>query len=265
MEENKKLSIIIVAFYNTKHLVRCVASIYEKLANFPFWEIIIVNNDKNQSIGNLPIDYSRVKIIDHGNNVGFGSGINLGTKAASGYFLLFLNPDTQILTANADELLEEFSKNKDVGIIGSGIINEDNESHKWIAGQELSLYELIRNNLGINRSRIFWNSTEKTECDWVSGTSLFIRKKLFDELGGFDENFFMYFEDMDLCRRAKRAGYKIVYFPAFKIFHSGGESYVDKKLQKRHYYDSLEYYFKKYGNFFSQIVVKISRKLLIRK
>lgn len=257
--KSKQLSIIIVTYNDVDYLKHCIASIYQKFANFPSWEIIIVNNDKNQDIRQLPLDFSKIKLINHKKNIGFGSGINLGAKYAQGEFLLMLNPDTKILTENVQKVIEEFNKNSEVGVIGGRIIDRKNKSQDWSAGREISLYNLVRNNLGLNQSKHIWGSPEKIKCDWVTGTVLFIRKKLFNQINGFDKNFFMYFEDMDLCKRARLAGKKVILFPEFKIFHSGGQSYTDKNLQKKHYYDSMEYYFKKHYHGINYRIVKLSR------
>jgi len=264
-EFSKKLSIIIIPFRSVGHLERCVASIYKKLGDSFSWEIILVNNDKDQNIISFPMDFSKIKLLDHKKNVGFGTGINLGAKLAEGEFLLILNPDTEIITDNISKVFDEFSKDDKIGIIGGGILDRKNQNQEWSAGKELSLYDLARNNLGVSRSESIWNSSRKTECDWVAGTVMFIKKDLFEKLGGFDEKFFMYFEDMDLCRRVRQLGKKIIFFPEFKIFHGSGESYEDKRLQKKHYYDSMEKYFQKNHGWLSWIIVKIFRKCLCKK
>ncbi|MDR3583443.1 MAG: glycosyltransferase family 2 protein [Candidatus Pacebacteria bacterium] len=257
-----KLSIIIVAYNSHNHLERCVTSLYEKIKLADLWEIILVNNDPERDVHELAVDFSRVKIVDHRKNVGFGSGVNLGAQAASGEILFFLNPDTEVLTENVAEVVEELEGNQDIGIIGGRIIDSAGQSQPWSAGRGISFYDLVRNNLGVSRSKFIWSSSRKSECDWVAGTALFMAKELFHELGGFDERFFMYFEDMDLCRRTKLNGRKILFFPDFKVSHDSGASYVDKKLQKRHYYDSMEKYFQKHCSRGSFLAVKTSRKLL---
>lgn len=260
MSESKKLSIIIVSYNDARHLVPCVASISRKFQKVD-WEIIIVNNDENRDICQLPLDFSKIKIIDHRKNVGFGAAINLGAKEAGGEFFLILNPDTEIVSDNASLVLDEFSKNEKLGIIGAGILDGEGRKQEWSAGKEISLYDLIRNNLGVSRSRPIWNSPRKIVCDWVAGTVLFIRKDLFEKLGGFDERFFMYFEDMDLCRRVRSSGKEVLFFPEFEIIHGSGKSYEDKRLQKKHYYDSMEEYLKKNHGVLSWWLVKAVRKL----
>lgn len=265
MTELKKLSIIIVSYNDRQYLINCIKSIYEKFDNYSNWEIIIVNNDPNQNISEFSLDFSKIKLLDYKKNVGFGAGINLGAKLAEGEFLLVLNSDTKIIASNIFDVLSEFSKDDRIGIIGGGILDEKNNNQEWSAGKELSLYDLARNNLGVSRSESIWNSSEKVECDWVAGTAMFVKKDLFEKLGGFDERFFMYFEDMDLCRRVRKLGKKVLFFTEFKIFHGSGECYEDKRLQKKHYYDSMEKYFQKNRGFFSWMIVKIFRKILIRK
>ncbi|MEA2006915.1 MAG: glycosyltransferase family 2 protein [Patescibacteria group bacterium] len=264
-ELTKQLSVLVVAFNDTDKLKRCIDSACKQLSHLDSWEIIIINNDKEIDINSLSLDFSKVNIIDHGKNVGFGRAINMGAKKASGQTLLILNPDTEILTDNIHNVLSEFSHEANLGIVGGGIIKQKGKKQEWSAGKEASLYDLIRNNLGISRSKNIWNSKEKVSCDWVAGTTMFIRKDLFDELEGFDENYFMYFEDMDLCHRARQKGKKVILFPDFKIFHSSGGSYTDKQLQKKHYYDSMEKFFKKNSTKPAYWIIKALRRTIIRK
>ncbi len=260
-----KLSIIIVTYNDCNYLRRCTDSIYGKLEGFLDWEIIIVNNDKNQDVRNLSLDFSKIKLVDHRENGGFGSGINLGAKKAKGEFLLILNPDTEMIMDNIQDVLNKFSEDKVLGIIGGGIIDRKGKKQEWSAGRELSLYDLVRNNLGISRSRFIWDSNNSMECDWVAGTVMFIERKVFNQLGGFDERFFMYFEDMDLCRRVRKSGKKVMFFPEMQVFHGNGKSYEDKRLQKKHYYDSMEQYFGKKHGQMSRMLVKLVRNIIIRK
>ena len=144
-----------------------------------------------------------------------------------------LNPDTEIDGENIRDVLEEFLRDGNVGVIGGGIIDNAGEKQEWSAGRELSFYDLFRNNLRLSRSKAIWNSSRKTICDWVAGTALFIRGDLFEKLGGFDERFFMYFEDMDLCRRVRQGGKQVMFFPDFNIFHRGLSIPEAKKRMKK--------------------------------
>jgi hypothetical protein len=227
-------------------------------------EIILVNNDSDENIDEYGKRYGNIKIINIFKNEGFGRACNIGAKVARGRTLLFLNPDTEIVSGNVEMVLNE-QKNKNIAIIGSNLINSSGKTHKWSAGKKINIYDLVRNNLRLPRSRLIWNSPEKIRADWVSGTALFIRKEVFNKLGGFDEKFFMYFEDIDLCRRAKKHGHRILYFPHFQVFHHSGQSYDNKITQKKHYYASQEYYFKKHCGTFQAILLKILKMFLRKK
>ncbi len=259
---SKKLSVLIVTYGGVVCLKKCTDSLYEKFKDLFEWEIVIINNDENQNISRLSLNFSKINVLNNGKNVGFGAGMNLGAKQAVGEYLLILNPDTEILTDNVQEVFSEFEKNENIGVIGAGIFENNQQKQPWSAGFEMSLYNLLRNNLGWSRSRRIWESEREIKCDWVAGTGMFVKRNFFKKIGGFDENFFMYFEDMDFCKRTRNDGKEVVFFPDFQVSHSGGKSYNNnKKLQKKHYYDSLELYFKKNRNYFEYHAIKIARRL----
>jgi len=204
---------------------------------------------------------SRIKILTSSQNSGFGSACNLGAKEAHGRYLCFLNPDTEIVSDNFQEIISEFENNEKTGVIGIRLEEENRKIQDWSAGKEINLWDIIGNNLGLKRSKKIWESRKKIECAWVSGACLFIRKDLFEKLNGFDEKFFLYFEDIDLCKRAIDLNYKILYFPKFAIKHFGGKSFGSKKEQKKHYYSSQDYYFKKHFGKIYSLMIKIIREL----
>lgn len=238
MGKEPQISFIIINYNSQKYLPACLTSVKNNCQNIEF-EIIIVNND------NSFFDYPEAKIINSKINKGFGSTCNLGTQNAKGKILCFLNPDTEILD-NIKKVTDYFDKHKETGIIGPKLITKDNKIEPWCAGFEINFWSLIRNNLGVPKSKKIWESKSSIECDKVGGTCLFIRKKLFDELDGFDENFFMYFEDDDLCKRARQKNYKLIYFPELSVLHFGGKSFSSKFKQKKLFYKSMFYYFKKH-------------------
>lgn len=129
----------------------------------------------------------------------------------------------------------------------------------------MTLWDLIGNNIGFQRSKKIWESKEKIPCDWVSGAALFIRRELFQKLGGFDENFFMYYEDIDLCRRAKKIGSEVIHFPVVEIRHFGGKSFLKNSdgLQKKYFYNSQDYYFKKHFGRKTAFITRLLRKIFI--
>ena len=263
----KKISIIIVNYKSREYLDECMTSIFNNFGDLGF-EIIIINNDRAHilpkadevRLGLEMANDEKVKIIEVGKNNGFGTSCNIGAKKSSGDILLLLNPDTKVLSNNVEKLLDEFKKDKNIGIIGSNILEEDEFIQKWSAGKELNIMEIIKNNLGLSKNKKILKNKEQREVDWVTGAAMFIRRDLFLEMGGFDEMFFLYFEDIDLCKRVRESGKKVILFPEFKIKHFGGKSSKDKKKQKREYYKSQDYYFEKWFGKKTKRLLRFLRK-----
>ncbi len=251
-----QISFIIVVHKGRVYLERCLASVFKNCENIRK-EIIIVNN------GDELLSASEDVRIISAENKGFGNACNLGAKEALGDILCFLNPDTEILT-NIKEPTKYFNANNDIGVIGAKLVDEKDDIQEWCAGKEINLLDIICNNLGFKRSKEIWESKKEIDCAWVSGACLFIQKELFQKLNGFDENFFMYFEDIDLCKRAKKSGYKIIYYPEFIVKHFGGKSFENKKEQKKIYYTSQDYYFQKHFGKMKHNLLKLIRKLTFK-
>ena len=247
------LSIIIVNYNSRNLLIFSLRSIEEKIG-LTDYEAIIVNNDK-QSLNNFSVDFP-LKIVENGKNVGFGAACNIGALNSKGDVLLFLNPDTEILSPGIESLLKNFYSDPTIGIIGPEILTEKDRLQQWSFGEAPTIFGLLKNNLFPPKIE---SALVDFDTEWVSGAALFIRKSLFEKLNGFDENFFMYFEDIDLCKRARKKFFRTIVSPQAKIRHIGGKSFGDKKAQKNHYYTSQEKYFKKHHGSFSLLILKILR------
>jgi hypothetical protein len=262
MQNFKKISVIIVNFRSRHYLERCLASIYQKLENQNF-EIIVVNNDKQEKLLDIREKYPEVKILNQAVNIGYGRGVNLGAKEASGEILLLLNPDTELLS-NLEFVIRVFFQNREIGALSPRLIDKSGKTQEWIAGKEINLSSTLLNNLGLNTNQKIWESPKQEEVDWVSGAALFIRRDIFEMAGGFDEKIFMYFEDVDLCLRLRDFGKKIIYLPDERILHHGGRSFIDKKLKKSLYYHSQDYYFRKHFGKTKAWLLKVLRKIFVR-
>lgn len=262
MQSDKiQLSVIIVNFRSEHNLGECIASIYDKL-DFGGKEIIIVNNDEKETLEAIRDRFPEVRIIKSDKNIGFGSANNLGVRSAEGEFLLFLNPDARILSGKLEDIFQEFDEENNLGILGTRLVTKEGKTQKWSAGGKIDLLDVLRNNLGFPKNEKIWASPVKREVAWVAATALFIRKALFKKIEGFDEKMFMYFEDIDLCMRINDLGYKVLYFPNFSVLHLGGESYKNQKDQKKHYYTSQDYYFKKHCDKAQYYAIKALKVIL---
>jgi GT2 family glycosyltransferase len=163
--------------------------------------------------------------------------------------LLFLNPDTIIEPAVLDILGLSLEKPQ-LGIVAPQLTDEFGQEEKFAAGYFPTLGRLI--------SRKIARSAKTTAVDWVSGAALAIKRELFLRLDGFDERFFMYYEDIDLCLRAKQAGYTAELAPV-NIIHMRGQSLSSNSLRKKYYYHSQFLYFKKHFGFLYAWVLGILR------
>ena len=262
------ISIIIINFNSKKYLEKCLLSIHEKILlsarNRFFFEIIVINNEKEPLL--LDSDFlPKPKIIHNPKNTGFGSGSNLGAKQAKGDYLFFLNPDVKLLDDSLLDMIEYIDSRSEIGIIGPKLLlSQTGLPQPWTSGKKTSLWSIVfRNTIGKP-----WNKKKPVLVDWVSGTALLIRKKLYEKINGFDEKFFMYFEDQDLCLRAKEQGAKVLFYPHARIIHFSGKSWSGSKSQKKYYYQSQEYFFSKHhGTIQKKILnfLSLLRKHLVSK
>jgi hypothetical protein len=255
MEKELIFSFIIVNYKNQEPLLDCIASIREKVF-FPF-EIIIANNELSELNKSF---FPNAKIVEINKNIGFGSAANRGAKIACGKYLCFLNPDT-VLLSDIKKITSEFEENKKVGVIGVKLVNEKGVTQNWIAGKKITFISLVLENIGWPQSKNIFSDSKKIAVDWVTGGAFFVRRKIFEKSIGFDEKFFIYYEDVDLCRRIQNSGWQIVYLPEIGIFHQGSHSFVSSPNQKKYYYASQKYYFQKYYGSFQAELVDFLRRL----
>jgi GT2 family glycosyltransferase len=263
MSNFKKLSVIIVNYQSEQYLRKCLESLFACDWGINF-EIIVVNNDKKERLTEIKNKFPFVTLINSSRNNGFGAACNLGVKHSQGDLLFFLNPDTEIIDS-LRPIINLFEKNPEIGVVGPKLLGENGEVQAWSAGVEISLGDLIRNNLGFSRSKKIWESSVVRETAWISGAALFVSRENFFKVGGFDENFFMYFEDNDFCRRIKKSGKKLLYFPKAVVLHRGGKSLQDPQKQKTYFFASQDYYFQKRFGKWQVFWLKLLRKIFLKK
>ncbi len=258
------ISIILVNYNGIDVLPDCLSSI-EKFIPEHNYEIILVDNaSEDSSIDFITQNFPHINLIELSKNIGFGAGNNAGVKVAKGEFLFLLNTDT-ILTNNIfPHIIELMSRNSDVGIIGPKLLFPD-----------LSFQISFSPEIGIKGEskarKIHEDAQEKDklsiieqdfqeikEVDIVVGAALFMRTNLFNLLGGFDENFFMYFEESDLCQRVRDKGFKVLYTPHASLIHIRGHS-VNKTSNKMavEYRRSQIYYYQKHRPSWEVLTLKI--------
>lgn len=259
MFEKPEISVIIVNYHSSESLQDCLSSL-RGIGSISIEKIVYDNGGDDDGLAQ--VDLSDTRLISSRTNFGFGGACNRAVESANGDFLLFLNPDTLLRKGNIDAIVRKMRSNPSIGIIGPALVLSDGSSQPWSFGRAITPLGTIRNNIfpWLKRDRAVLAGD--TPVDWVSGAALFIRKDLFNKLGGFDERFFMYFEDADLCRRVKARKLKILRSDAMEFEHAGGRSFEkSENLQKRYYYASQDAYFKKHFGPFQSGVVGFLRRL----
>ena len=201
----KDLTIVIVTFYSENIIYKCIESIGKNI------KIIIVENSNNLELKkDIEKKYSNVEVLLAEKNLGYGKANNLGIKHSETNFVLILNPDT-LIDSNNIEILFEYAKNHKPTILAPLI--KDKNTQDWNFGYF---------NKHINNTDIL-NSEKSFEVDFVRGFALLINKNKFQEIF-FDENYFTYMEELDLCMRVKREGGKVLIYPKAQVSHLGASS-----------------------------------------
>lgn len=258
-----KFSIIIVN-YNAKNLLKdCLNSILKYKNNYQL-EIIVVDNDSSGSgLEIIKNEFSEIKLIINQENLGFAKANNLGAKNSCGDLLFFLNPDTLLKEDIFKRTVDVFESNPKVGIVAPQLVLPNGQLQPWSCGYEQKIRYLIKNKFCQNfrRSPVpDYPIARLPDCPtWVSGAALIVRKDVFGKVGGFDENFFMYFEDRDLCQRVRKIGYEIKILLEIKIIHFGGKSLASNKSRKKLYYQSQSYYWRKHYGLAVSLLLRLIR------
>ena len=230
-----QLSVIIVNF-NVKHfLEQCLYSVQGAMGGLQAELIVVDNNSADGSMQYLPPKFPAVRFIANQENLGFARACNQGLETASGQYILFLNPDTIVPEDCFQKCISFLDSKKEAGALGIRMLDGSGhflkESKRSFPSPMTSLYKLFGLSKLFPRSKTFsryhlghLNEKENNEADVLAGAFMMIRKTVLDKVGGFDENFFMYGEDVDLSFRIQKAGFKNYYFAESSILHFKGES-----------------------------------------
>ena len=215
-----KLSIIILSFNTKKLTLDCIKSIfkvYKKNIENNELEIIVSDNGSKDGTLEAVRKLDKVKVFENNKNLGFSKGNNVAAKRALGKYILFLNSDTEIRDEGFIKMIDFMDKNEKIGVLGAKLLNPDGKPQKS-CGNFYTFFNLLFTIFGKDTFvRKSPNSIQ--EVDWISGASFMMRRDVFEKTRGFDEDFFMYIEDMELCYRVKKIGYKTYFYPNIKLIH----------------------------------------------
>ena len=263
------LSIIIVNYHHSDMLDNCLESVYRTIEKTQFEVILVDNSSKDDGLESILKRYTKIQFINNSKNVGFARANNQGAKIASGEFLLFINPDTIMIEDAVEAMLGYIRSDSSIGILGPKVLNPDQTTQfscrkfptVWSGlFNRYSLMTRLFPNNRYSKDYLMLDYDHNSICsvDWVSGCCMMMSESTLKKTGGFDENYFLFIEDVDLCRVIKEQGLRVVYFPNAKIFHkisSSNARATPQMIIKRH--QGMIYYNQKYGetNFVIQSLI----------
>lgn len=239
--------------YNTKQLLAdCLATVFKKTKDVAFEVIVVDNASTDGSEDYIKELYPNVKWINSGDNIGFGRANNLGAKYSIGKYLFFLNSDTLLLN-NAVRIFFDYAEihlQKKIGILGSWLLNKNE-----LPNNSFGFFPCAKNEINYLLGKYHLPTKEdivtEKDVDYITGADLFIEKRLFDELDGFDKNIFMYYEETDLQYRIAQRSLLRKIIPGPRIIHLEGGSFENKGLSFKRFMmaqTSYNYYLHKHYN-----------------
>lgn len=256
------LTISIVNWNTKDELNDCLQSIFSQDSNYSFNVIVVDNASSDDSITMLENNFpGKVQIIKNDKNYGFGKAHNQAIESSDSRYMLILNPDCVLLDKDVlSKMIDYMDLNQDIGILGPKILNTDGSLQfsarhfpNMFAGifRQTILGKMFPNNRFVKEYLMTdFPHDQIFDVDWLSGSALFIRRKTIDKIGLLDERFFMYCEDIDWCKRAHLANWRVVYYPEVKIAHRIGAA-SDKNavpMVKQHHISMYKYFLKYNSN-----------------
>ncbi len=241
------LSIVIVTHNSEDYISACLSSV-EKAAHNIEHEVFIIDNKSTDQTKFLVRKFTApFTLIENSENWGFARAVNLGLQRGSGEFFLIINPDIVIHSASLKPLIEFMKNHPQVGICGCRLLNEDGLL-QYSKGSFPTLLSTAYRRVLPRRMRKYhlFGYDKMGACDWVTGAFMCIRHRLVEEVGPFDENYFLYYEDVDYCLQAQKKGWEIYYNPSVSAYHLNPHAtsvrtrFIENEIRK-----SRQFFFRK--------------------
>jgi GT2 family glycosyltransferase len=231
---------ICIVNWNVKELLKaCLGSIYKNTKDISFEVIVVDNNSSDDSVRMIKKDFPRVTVIENKTNAGFTRANNQAINISQGRYIMLLNPDTEIIDNALNKMLRFMEGRRDCGALGCKLLNTDGSlqrSCRTFPSLDVMLYSTLFLDSLFPKSRLFgkyfmtwWDFNETREVDQPMGSALMIKKDVLDNVGLFDQNIFIWFDEVDLCYRIKKAGWKIFFTPEAHIKHHLSQSFKQWK------------------------------------
>jgi GT2 family glycosyltransferase len=257
-EKDILISIVIVNYKVPYCLIEALHSL-RLAALYDRCEVLVIDNASGDGSRELVASaFQEARWIQLKTNIGFGKACNIGVEAARGEYVLLLNPDTVISANTLSDAVEFMETHPKAGLMGPKILNPDGtlqlSCRRSIPTPAVAFYYftglsyLFPKSKRFGRYHLTYMDEDKVaQVDVISGSFMFMKRSLFNEIGGVDKRFFMYGEDIDLCYRISRAGHEVWYYPQIKIVHQKGKSSAKRKIRSRFYfYEAMLIFLRKY-------------------
>ncbi len=249
---------IIIVNYNVRVLLEnLLHSLFASLGDIPSEIFLVDNASVDGSVEMVRREFPSVKLIETGENIGFARANNVALRRCRGKYILLINPDTFVQEDTIPTMIRFLEENPKVGMAGCKIINPDGTLEPacrrsfptpWVAFTKLSGLSNIfpRSRFFARYNLTYLNEDESYEVDAISGSFMMLRREVYEAVGGLDETYFMYGEDLDWCYRINQAGWSVFYTPKTKIIHYGGESTKRSSIDATaHFHEAMRLFVKK--------------------
>jgi N-acetylglucosaminyl-diphospho-decaprenol L-rhamnosyltransferase len=267
MNEARELDLatVVVNTNAGEEVLRCVRSVYESTGEGRFQVVLSDNGSTDGSPEAVEAAFPDVLVVRNGRNLGFPAAANRGMAATRSEFVLLINPDAEVVAGTLEGFLKVARDHPRAGAIGALTRNVDGSiypSARRIPSLGMGLAHTILapiwpQNPWTRRYRMAdWDRRTERQVDWVSGSSVLLRRAALDEVGLFDEAFFMYVEDMDLCTRMREAGWEVWFSPQLEIMHVGGTATAGKRRMTLEHSKSIYVYFVKHRSHGWRIILR---------
>ncbi|MBN1222369.1 MAG: glycosyltransferase family 2 protein [Candidatus Aminicenantes bacterium] len=239
-----ELSVLLVNYNDRKNLGQCLSSVRENISGTSYEIIVVDNNSSDGSQKFIREQFSDVRLICNSHNAGFAAANNLGIRECRGDYLLLLNTDTVVMPQAVEIMLNAMKSDQSLGAVGPALLTERN-GFQVSFGRKVSFFRELLQKAVLNA---FFKIRLKTDhrvrqVGWLSAACFCVRARIMKEVGCFDENFFLYFEDIDLCARIKSKGYNLLFHPKARVLHLGGATTAGNRLLNRYHYRKSQLYF----------------------
>ena len=252
------ISVIIVTYNSEKQIKKCLESVHENISSKD--EVFVIdNNSVDKTVDQIKkIKKSNLHLIKNDYNLGFSRGVNQGLKQARGEYIFLINPDTEFKKSIFSKLIIFVERDKKIGIVGVRQLNSQGKSVGSFGNfpgpfsdfiQKTKLHKILPFGHWLEYNFLTQHLFNKNrKVGWVGAGFMLIKKEVFNQIGLFDEFFFMYYEDVDFCKRASDAGFEVWYLGKIKVKHLTGASSGDRNKIREMSQKSLAYYKEKYSN-----------------